>query len=137
MISSLGATLAGLLTLAEQDTIVIATRHSITPKYHRMDYESACGSTVFRVRFRNGGRVDHLLIDGRPVPDAAETLQIRAARRLITSIEIANCGMDPRQPVFLGFMNLEPRESQRLGMRSSLAFRLTRQGRKGWQIAVD
>ena len=78
----LGATLTGLLMLAEQDTIIVATGpHGISPKYHQTDYESACGPHVFRVRFRNGpeeqGRVDHLLVDDRPVRNAAQTLPKR------------------------------------------------------------
>jgi hypothetical protein len=136
----IGLALTGLLMTAEQGEIVIRTGNTISPKYHQTDYKSVCGSKVFRVRFRNGpeenGRVDHLLIDGRSVRNAAETLQMRAARRLITGIEIANCGVNPRQPVFLGFMNLEPMESRRLGMRWSLAFRLIREG-KGWRLSVD
>jgi hypothetical protein len=73
-----------------------------------------------KVRFRNGpeerGRVDHVLIDGRPVAGAAEMLDIRAARRLITSIEILDCGAEPRRPVFQGMINFEPMESRSLGM---------------------
>lgn len=140
--STIGGALAGLLTLAEPETIVITTgRDYLSTKYHQTDYESACGSTVFRVRFRKGpeenGRVDHLLIDGRPVPDAAETLQMRAARRLITSIEIQDCGTDPRRPVFHGTINFVPGESRVLAMRWSLAFRLSRQGREGWRMTID
>lgn len=137
---TLGVALAGLLVAGEQGGDLVL-RHDIGTRYTRTDYETACGSTVFRVRFRNGpeerGRVDHLLIDGRPVRDAAETLQIRAARRGIDSFEIMNCGMDPRRPVLRGVMNLSTMESRAAGMRPSLYFRITRQGRKGWQFTLD
>jgi hypothetical protein len=116
-------------------------RHDLGTQYNRTDYDSACGSTVFRVRFRNGpeehGRVDYLLIDGRPIPDAAETLQIRAARRVIDKIEIMNCGMDPQRPVFRGVMALSKIESQGLGMRPSLYFRISRDERNVWQFVLD
>lgn len=139
---TIGATLTGLLLLADQGTVVVTTgRDHVNPKYHQTDYESACGSTVIRVRFRQGpeesGRVDHLLINGRLVRGAAETLQMRAASRLITGIEIFDCGKDPMRPVIRGMMSLEPMESRRLGMRWSLAFRLTREGREGWRMTVD
>lgn len=140
--STFGTALAGLLILADPEMIVITTGpDSVSAKYHQTDYETACGSTVFKVRFRNGpeefGRVDHLLIDGRPVPDAAETLQMRAARRLITGIDIVDCGTDHRRPVFQGTINFMPEESRMLGMRWSLAFRLTREDRKGWRMTID
>jgi hypothetical protein len=136
------AALAGLLMLMEQNTVVVTTGpHYNSPKYHQIDYETACESIKLRFRFRQGpeesGRVDHVLIDGRPVRDAAEILQMRAARRLITSIEILDCGKDSQRPVILGMMNLEPMESRRLGMQSSLVFRLSLQGREGWQISID
>lgn len=139
---TVGAALTGLLILANQSTVVVTTGpHHVNPKYHQIDYKTACGSSVIRVRFRQGpeqsGRVDHLLINGRPVRHAAETLQIRAARRMITSIEIYDCGSDPMEPVILGMMRLEPMESKRMGMQSLLAFRLTQQGRKGWQIFLE
>lgn len=135
------AILAGLLMLAEQGQVVVTTGpDSIRTKYFQTDYESTCGSNVFRVRFRQGpeenGRVDRLLIDGRPVPDAAETLQIRAARRLILSIEILDCGMDSGRPVIRGMINFEPGVSRMLGMWRSLAFRLVREG-NGWRMIVD
>jgi hypothetical protein len=139
--STFGMALAGFLILAEQDTIVITTGMDYTStKYHQTDYESACGSTVFQVRFRNGeenGRVDYLLVDGRPVPGAAELLDLRAARRMINSITIVNCGMDPRRPVFVGMLSLEPMESRRLGMRWSLVFRLAREGRGDWRMTIE
>lgn len=130
-----------LLMMIEPNELVVSTgRDYISPKYHQTDYESACGETLFRVRFRNGpkerGRVDHLLIDGRPVRDAAETLQIRAARRAIGGIEIMNCGMDPKRPVLRGVMNLSELESRAAGMRASLFFRLTRRGRD-WKMTLD
>jgi hypothetical protein len=133
--------LAGLLLLAEQNPVIIKSGSTVKPRYHRTEYESACGSNVLRVRFRNGpeedGRVDLLLIDGRQVRDATETLQIRAARRAIDAIEIVNCGDDPRRPVFRGAMRLSKGASQAASMRDTLFFRLTREGRKGWQISVD
>jgi hypothetical protein len=137
-----GAVAAGLLILAEQGPIVIATGpHGVSPKYHRYDYEAACGAFVFQVRFRNGpeerGRVDHVLIDGRPVRDAAATLQMRAARRGIDSIEILNCGMDSRRPVFRALMVMTKAESQAASMRHMLAFRLTREGRGEWRLVID
>jgi hypothetical protein len=135
------ATLAGLLILAEQGLVVITSGNTIKPKYHWTDYETACGSTAFRVRFRNGpeedGRVDHLLIDGRPVRGAAETLQIRAARRGIVSIEIMNCGTDPRSPVFRGSMNLSKAASRVASLRDTLFFRVSRENRGGWRLVVD
>lgn len=136
-----GVALAGLLMAAEQSDLVIKTGNSISPTYHRTGYESACGTKVFRVRFRNGpdknGRVEHLLIDGRPIQGAAETLQMRAARRLITGIEILDCGNDAQRPVLRGTINFEPGESRRLGMRWSLAFLLTREDRDSWRMTID
>lgn len=136
-----GVALVGLLMAAEQSDLVVKTGNSISPSYHRTDYASACGEKVFRIRFRNGpeenGRVEHLLIDGRPVRDAAETLQIRAARRGIDSIEIMHCGEDPRHPVFRGAMRLSKAASRAASMRDTLFFRLTRDGPKGWRMSVD
>jgi hypothetical protein len=136
-----GTALAGFLMAAAQDGNDVLLRHDISPKYNKIDYEAACGSTVFRVRFRNGpderGRIDHLLIDGQRVPGAAETLDLRAARRIIDRIGIMNCGMDPHRPVFRGVMVLSQEESRLAGMRHMLFFRLTRDGRAGWQISVD
>jgi hypothetical protein len=130
-----------LLLIGAQSGGELVLSHDLSPKYNRMDFEAACGSTVFQVRFRNGpderGRVEHLLIDGRRVPDAAETLDLRAARRTIDRIGIMNCGMDARRPVFRGVMVLSPEESRFAGMRHMLFFRLTQEGRKGWRITVD
>lgn len=143
MFTSWSTIFAGLLMPAQQDVLVISTKREIevAPRYGRTDYESACGSTVFRVRFRNGpeeiGRVDHVLIDGRPVPGAAETLQIRAARRGLESIEIMHCGMHPGQPEFRGIMKLSKADSQAASMRWTLFFRIIRQGREGWRLAMD
>jgi hypothetical protein len=99
------------------------------------------GTVLFRVRFRNGpgdhGKVDRVSIDERPVVGAAEQLQIRAARRVISRFEIMNCGSDPGRPVFRGVMHLSALESQGLGMRNSLYFRLSRQGPSGWQLSID
>jgi hypothetical protein len=130
------------LTASEPAEVIVATGpHAVRTSYHQTTYESACGPTVFRVRFRNGpdesGRVDHLSIDGRIVPGAAELLDLRAARRMILSIGIMNCGKDSKRPVFVGSMNLEPSESRRLGMRWLLVFRLTQQGGKGWSMSID
>jgi hypothetical protein len=134
------ATVAAFLMLAEQNTIAVISESEIRPKYHQTEYESGCGSTVFRVRFRNGprenGRVDHLLIDGRQARDVAATLDLRAARRSIVSFQIMDCGWDPRRPVFRGVMVLSEAESRAASMRHMLFFRLTRHG-KGWQIAID
>lgn len=141
MIVALSAALTGLLVAGEQGSSDLILRHDISPRYNRTEHESACGSTIFRVRFRNGpeehGRVDHVLIDGRPVTGAAEMLDIRAARRLITSIEILNCGTEPGRPVFQGMINFEPMESRGLGMRWSLAFRLIRESRDSWRMTID
>lgn len=138
--SRLVAALAMSIVSAEQGGDGLVLHHDIGPRYNRTDYESACGSTVFRVRFRNGpeehGRVDHLLIDGRPVRNAAETLQVRAARRVIVRIGIMNCGVDPQRPLFQGAMVLSEMESRRLGMRDTLFFRLTRDGRD-WHMTID
>jgi hypothetical protein len=134
-------TALAVVMLAEQSPVVITSGNTVKPKYHRTDYESVCGSNVFRVRFRNGpeedGRVDHLLIDGQPVRDAAATLQMRAARRGIDAIAIMHCGDDPRRPVFRGSMRLSKAASQVTSLRDTLFFRLTREGRKGWQMSVD
>jgi hypothetical protein len=136
-----GAAWAGLLMLAEQEIIVVTTRHDVSPKYRWHRYEAACGSHLFQVRFgydgEENGRVGPLLIDGRAVPDAAEALDIRAARRLITGIKILDCGTDPQRPVLRGTIDFLPGESRRLGMRWSLAFRLTREGRDSWRITID
>lgn len=135
------AAFAGLDVPPPRDDGVIELRHDLSPKYSRSDYESACGSNIFRVRFRNGpderGRVDHMTIDGRSVIGAAELLQIRAARRGIDKIEIMNCGMDERRPVFRGVMAFSEIESRSLGMRWLLFFRLSREGRGAWRLVVD
>ncbi|HEX8238549.1 MAG TPA: hypothetical protein VF574_02290 [Allosphingosinicella sp.] len=119
-----GATLVGLLLLAEQKPVIITSGNTVKPPHHQTDYESACGSNVFRVRFRNGpeeeGHVDRFLIDGIPVRDAAETLQILAARRWIQAIEIMNCGDDPRRPVFRGATRLSKSASQVAHLRDTL-----------------
>lgn len=123
------------------DTVVVTTGpHHVNPRYHQTDYETACGSTVVRVRFRQGpeesGRVDYFLVEGQPVRDAAATLQTRAARRLITGLEIFDCGRDNRQPVFRGSMTLSEGESRAAGMANRVFFRLSRSP-KGWQITID
>lgn len=139
MILILSAALAA--TPPAERSGVLVSLHDISPKYNRIDYESACGSTVFRVRYRNGpeenGRVDHVTIDGREVAGAAELLKLRAARRLIDRIGIMNCGLDPQLPVFRGILRLSEEESRSLGMRWMLFFRLTRQGRGDWRLIVD
>lgn len=131
-----------LLVTAEPTELTISTgRDFISPKYHQTEYKSVCGDKVFLVQFRDGseesGRVDRLLIDGRPVLNAAEALQIRAARRNIDRIEIMHCGMDPERPIFRGVMALSEMESRSLGMRHLLFFRLSRQGPEGWQLTLD
>jgi hypothetical protein len=135
-----GAILAAISTLAEQNTIAAISQSEIRPKYHQTEYESACGSTVLRIRFRNSmrerGRIEHLLIDGRPAQNVAATLDVRAARRSIVSFEIMDCGLDRHRPVFHGAMVLSEAESRAAGMRHMLFFRLTRQG-KDWSITVD
>jgi len=135
------AILSSLLMLAEQGQIVVSTGPGeVRPKYRLYDYEARCGSNLLRVRFgydgKESGRVAHLLIDGRPVPGAAETLQIRAARRGIPSIEILDCGRGSRRPVIRGLINFDPGYSRSLGMWRSLAFRLVREG-QGWRMIVD
>lgn len=143
MFISLSTIFAGLLMPAQQDVIVINTKREIpiSPRHNRTDYESACGSSVFHVRFRNGpggrGLVEHVLIDGRPVPGAAEMLDVRAARRWIESIGIMHCGMDPERPEFRGSMKLSEAESRIASMRWLLLFRITRQGREGWRLTMD
>jgi hypothetical protein len=143
MFTSFSTIIAGLLMPAQQDVLVISTKREIEigPTYSRTDYESACGDQVFRVRFRNApkehGRVDHVLINGRPVPGAAETLDVRAARRTIDGIGIMRCGMDSKQPEFKGYMELSKAESQVASMRPLLLFRITRQGGEGWRLTID
>lgn len=127
--------------MAGQDKNVIVLDHDRSTRYTRIDYETACGSTVFRVRFGSGpvlrGQVNHVMVDGRPVPGAAEMLEVRAARRMIDRFEIMNCGRDERRPVFRGVMKLSEMESQSLGMRASHYFRLVREDGKGWRIVFD
>lgn len=95
---------------------------------------------MFRVRFRNGptgrSRVDHVLIDGRPVQGAAKALDRFAARREINRIEIMDCGRDPLRPVFRGVLGLGEPESQPYSKQNTLSFRLVRQG-KGWRMTID
>ena len=137
---TLGTVLAGLLMLAEQGGSTPGYGSPGTPKYHRYDFESACAGSVFRVRFRNGptgrSRVDRLLIDGRPVPGAARSLDRFAARRAIKKIGIMNCGKDTQHPLFRGIMELSKPESQPFTKQNTLFFRVIRQG-KGWQFSVD
>lgn len=142
MIAILSTAFAGLLMPPEQDMIIISTgRDDVGPRYNRIDYESACGSTVFQVRFRNGpeesGIVEHVLIDGRPVTGAAEMLDVRAAQRGIDRIGIMNCGADAERPAFRGIMELSKADSQTARLRPTLFFRITRQGREGWRLTTD
>ena len=134
-----GTVLAGLLMLAEQGGSSISSAKSVRPEYHRYEFESACGAFVFRVRFRNEptgrSRVDHVLIDGRPVPGAAKKLDQFAARRSIDRIEIMNCGLNPQRPVFRGVMALSKPESQPANRKNMLFFRLVRRG-NSWQFSV-
>ena len=119
----------------------ISTGHDLDTRYNRTDYEAPCGAAVFRVRFRNGpdrhGEVDHVKINGRSVPRAAEQLRVRAAQRTIERIEIMNCGMDPRRPVFRGLMKLSPIVSRRLRMPPLVFFRLSHEKGAGWQLKID
>ena len=133
--------LAGLLTAAAQREGVVVLDHDRSTRYTRIDYETACGSTVFRVRFGSGpvlrGQVNHVVVEGKEVPGAAEMLELRAARRFIDRIGIMNCGMDERRPVFRGVMELSKAESQAAGMRASHYFRVARDEGKGWRIVFD
>jgi hypothetical protein len=135
-----GTALTGLLMLAEPGGRSVGSGSILNPKYHRYDFESACGASVFRVRFRNGrtgrSRVDHVLIDGRPVPDAAETLDRFAAQRSIDRIGIMHCGMDPEKPFFRGVMELRKPESQPYSRHTSLYFRVIRHV-EGWRFSAD
>lgn len=142
MLAILSTVFAGLIMPPEPNMIIISTgRDHISPRYERIDYESACGSTVLQVRFRNGpeqsGLIEHVLIDGRPVAGAAEILAVRAARRGIVSIGIMNCGADPERPAFRGIMELTKAESQLARLRPTLFFRITRHGHEGWRLAMD
>ena len=142
MFAILSTAFAGLMMPPEQDVIVISTgRDHISTRYERIDYESACGSTVLQVRFRNGpeqrGLVEHVLIDGRPVAGAAEILAVRAARRGIVRIEMIHCGADSERPQFRGMMELTEAESRLARLRPTLFFRITRQGREGWRLTTD
>jgi hypothetical protein len=135
----LSAALAATLPAEQGETIVLL--HDIGPKYNRTEYESACGSAAFRVRFRNGpdqrGRVEQVTINGREVAGAAGLLDLRAARRGIDSIGIMNCGMDPQRPVFQGVLRLSEMESRSLGMRWMLFFRLKKDDRGDWRMTIE
>jgi hypothetical protein len=126
--------------LAERSGGKISSGNTINPKYHSYDFESACGSSVFRVRFRNlgagRGRVDHVLVDGRAVPGATKILDRFAARRAIDRIELMHCGMDPLRPVFRGIVVLSKPELHPASRQNTLFFRLIRKG-NGWRISVD
>ena len=139
MIAILNVALAGLMVPAGPGGGDIVLRHDVPPKYNRTDYESVCGSTLFRVRFGNGpgGRVHRVWVEGRPVAGAAEQLDVRAARRVISRIGIMNCGPDPGRPLFRGVMELSAIESQRLGMQPTIYFRVSRRGREGWRLSID
>ena len=143
MLTSLSTIFAGLLIPAQQDVVVISTKRDIpiSPKYRRTTHESACGPTVLHLLFRSGpderGVVEHLLVDGRSVPGAAEMLNLRAARRWIERIEIIHCGMLRERPEFHGIMELSKAESQNVRLRPTLSFRITRQGREGWRLTTD
>ena len=143
MFASLSTMIAGLLMSAQQDVVVISTKREIeiSPKYRRTAHESACGRNVLRVRFRSGpdqrGLVEHVLIDGRSVPGAAEMLNVRAARRWIERIEIIHCGLDPERPEFRGIMELSEADSKVARLRPTLFFRIARQGREGWRLTTD
>jgi hypothetical protein len=140
LLLAFGAALAGIAMWAEQSGGKIDSGNVTTPRYHSYGFEAACGASVFRVRFRNGlkggSRVDHVLIDGRPVPGVAETLDRFAAGRKIDRIEIMHCGMDEQRPLFRGIIVLSKAESQPASRQNELFFRLIRQG-KGWRFAAD
>jgi hypothetical protein len=132
--------LIGLTMMAEPSGGTIASENTAIPRYHLYDFESACGNSMVRVRFRDearqGTRVDHVLVDGDPVPGATKILDRFAVRRKIDRIEIMHCGMDPLRPIFRGVMKLSKPESQPSDKQNTIFFRLTRRG-KGWQMSVD
>lgn len=138
--NTFSAALAGLLLLAEQGAGSSNPGNTIGPKYHLYDFESVCGSFVFRVRFRNGpaerSRVDLVLIDGRPVPGAAKKLDRFAARGAIDRIGIMHCGEDPRRVFFRGVMELSKLDSKPTDGHNTFFFRIVRRS-KGWQISID
>jgi hypothetical protein len=140
MMNIFGMALAGLLIVAEQGGSTASAGNAFGPKYHRYDFESACGSSVFRVRFRNvpgeRSRIDHVLIDGRPVAGAAKKLDRFAARGVIDRIGIMHCGTDPRQLVFRGIMKFRKSESQPTDNHETFFFRIVPKG-KGWRISID
>jgi hypothetical protein len=135
----------GLLAQSAPDYIVLGNPSAPPPppppSYQLMRYESACRSHIIRIAYRHRSRsspvrvIERFEIDGRPVPGAVATLQLRAAGRPIERISIRNCGMDPRNPVIVGDVEHSEGSSYRERLRPDLAFELKREG-KAWKFAI-
>ena len=140
MSGTISAALAGLLMLGDPGASVVNPADELRPKYHRFDFESPCGPSLFQARFQNEqtgrGRVDYILIDAQPVARAAKMLDRFARGGAVDRIQIIHCGEDPQHPLFWGIMELTKPEGQLAGRQNSLYFHLVRKG-KGWKFSVD
>lgn len=115
--------------------------HVHDTRYTRTSFEAACGEHVIKVVYRNGtrlnergrairdwGRVEQVAIDGRLVPGLAEDLENRVARRGISRVEIAHCGLDERKPLFQGLLETSSAQSTLLGASPNVFFRIEKVG---------
>ena len=131
-----------LLAVMQISAVEIVTNHPRGVLYTRTDIESACGEHLIQMQFRNEwprgirGRVTFFKIDGRDVASAAADLQQRAANRSISTIEIMNCGVDERNPVFQGVMVLATLESEQRDLPPRAFFRIGRQDGI-WRLSWD
>lgn len=129
-----------LIGLVAQPEDIIQLVHDRPVNYTLTDFEAACGTTLFRARFSNGsprsGEVELIAIDGRPLPEAAEQLTHRIARRAIGRVGILNCGTDADQPVFQGVVEVGEIESQRRQVSPRIWFRVRRE-EGAWRLVLD
>lgn len=130
----------------------VVLEHVLGPTYSRTTNEAACGRHIFKAISRNGpstrpapgrpngdiGTVESITVDSKPVPGAAEGLQLRVAGRSIQGIGVMNCGYGGATPVFSGVVETSALATKQIGFTSSaIYFRLDKDGRSGWKITYD
>jgi hypothetical protein len=107
----------------------------ITTDHHRSWYQASCGGTLFQARYlgaaRDQSRVEEVRIDGRDLPDVAEQLHVRAARRPIDRLEISRCGTRAGQMVLEGSIHT----IRTWGMPPHVPFRITRAADGEWRAS--
>ena len=142
MTYSLGAVVVALAVAGTPMDNPVVPSETYSIAYDRTQFEAACGATVFRARFRNvpglrrRGRVERVAIGRRSLSRMAEQLDVRAAGRWISAIEIMNCGWDAMRPVFQGVLRLPEPESRALSLSWNVFFTI-RRGPEGWSLTFD